>query len=178
MSLVIGILTFVLIITSLFLVLVVLMQRAKTDGGIGGAQLVVPHERELGADLQADPDGQLRAGEHHRAPSAGQDIGELPGTIEEESIFLPERGGGGRLIEQHQKVLGRPRERRAQQGEPVRPAQPGGLLARHDLREDTGGVGLQAGGGLDQGSQGGIVPTGKWDVKDRAVGGGEGSEHR
>jgi preprotein translocase subunit SecG len=37
MSLLIGILTFVLILTSLFLVLVVLMQRAKTDGGMGSA---------------------------------------------------------------------------------------------------------------------------------------------
>jgi preprotein translocase subunit SecG len=37
MSLVIGILTFVLILTSLFIVLVVLMQRAKTDGGMGAA---------------------------------------------------------------------------------------------------------------------------------------------
>lgn len=37
MSLVIGILTFILILTSLFLVLVVLMQRAKTDGGMGAA---------------------------------------------------------------------------------------------------------------------------------------------
>jgi preprotein translocase subunit SecG len=37
MSLVIGILTFFLILTSLFLVLVVLMQRAKTDGGMGAA---------------------------------------------------------------------------------------------------------------------------------------------
>ncbi len=37
MSLVIGILTFILILTSLFLVMVVLMQRAKTDGGMGAA---------------------------------------------------------------------------------------------------------------------------------------------
>jgi len=37
MSLLIGILTFVLILNSLFLVLVVLMQRAKTDGGMGSA---------------------------------------------------------------------------------------------------------------------------------------------
>jgi preprotein translocase subunit SecG len=37
MNLLIGILTFVLILTSLFLVLVVLMQRAKTDGGMGSA---------------------------------------------------------------------------------------------------------------------------------------------
>jgi len=37
MSLLIGILTFILVITSLFLVLVVLMQRAKTDGGMGSA---------------------------------------------------------------------------------------------------------------------------------------------
>lgn len=34
MSLLIGILTFVLVLTSLFLVLVVLMQRAKSDGGV------------------------------------------------------------------------------------------------------------------------------------------------
>jgi preprotein translocase subunit SecG len=37
MSLLIGILTFALILTSLFLVLVVLMQRAKSDGGMGSA---------------------------------------------------------------------------------------------------------------------------------------------
>ena len=37
MSLVIGILTFILILTSVFLVLVVLMQRAKTDSGMGAA---------------------------------------------------------------------------------------------------------------------------------------------
>ena len=50
MSLVIGILTFVLIITSLFLVLVVLMQRAKTDGGIGGAMGGGSMESTFGAD--------------------------------------------------------------------------------------------------------------------------------
>jgi preprotein translocase subunit SecG len=37
MSLLIGILTFVLVLTSLFMVLVVLMQRAKSDGGMGSA---------------------------------------------------------------------------------------------------------------------------------------------
>ncbi|HVZ63189.1 MAG TPA: preprotein translocase subunit SecG [Lacunisphaera sp.] len=37
MNLVIGILTFVLLLTSLFMVLVVLMQRAKSDGGMGSA---------------------------------------------------------------------------------------------------------------------------------------------
>lgn len=37
MSLVIGILTFVLVITSLFLVMVVLMQPAQSDGGMGAA---------------------------------------------------------------------------------------------------------------------------------------------
>ncbi len=37
MSLLIGILTFALILNSLFLVLVVLMQRAKSDGGMGSA---------------------------------------------------------------------------------------------------------------------------------------------
>ena len=37
MSIVIGVLTFILVLTSLFLVMIVLMQRAKTDGGIGAA---------------------------------------------------------------------------------------------------------------------------------------------
>ena len=37
MSLVIGLFTFILILTALFLVLVILMQRAKTDGGMGAA---------------------------------------------------------------------------------------------------------------------------------------------
>ena len=37
MSLLIGILTFLLILVSLFLILVVLMQRAKSDGGVGAA---------------------------------------------------------------------------------------------------------------------------------------------
>lgn len=50
MSLVIGILTFVLIITSLFLVLVVLMQRAKTDGGMGAAMGGGSMESTFGAE--------------------------------------------------------------------------------------------------------------------------------
>lgn len=50
MSLVIGILTFVLVITSLFLVLVVLMQRAKTDGGIGAAMGGGSMESTFGAE--------------------------------------------------------------------------------------------------------------------------------
>lgn len=50
MSLVIGILTLVLIITSLFLVLVVLMQRAKTDGGIGSAMGGGSMESTFGAE--------------------------------------------------------------------------------------------------------------------------------
>jgi len=50
MSLVIGILTFVLIITSLFLVLVVLMQRAKTDGGMGSAMGGGSMESTFGAE--------------------------------------------------------------------------------------------------------------------------------
>ena len=37
MSLLIGILTFLLVIVSLFLIFIVLMQRAKTDGGVGAA---------------------------------------------------------------------------------------------------------------------------------------------
>ncbi len=50
MSLVIGILTFILILTSLFLVMVVLMQRAKTDGGIGAAMGGGSMESTFGAD--------------------------------------------------------------------------------------------------------------------------------
>ena len=50
MSLVIGILTFILIITSLFLVLVVLMQRAKTDGGMGSAMGGGTMESTFGAE--------------------------------------------------------------------------------------------------------------------------------
>lgn len=50
MSLLIGILTFILIITSLFLVLVVLMQRAKTDGGMGAAMGGGSMESTFGAD--------------------------------------------------------------------------------------------------------------------------------
>ncbi len=37
MSIVLGILTFILILVSLFLILVVLAQRAKSDGGMGSA---------------------------------------------------------------------------------------------------------------------------------------------
>jgi preprotein translocase subunit SecG len=50
MSLVIGVLTFVLVITSIFLVLVVLMQRAKTDGGIGAAMAGGATESAFGAE--------------------------------------------------------------------------------------------------------------------------------
>ncbi len=50
MSLVIGILTFILVITSLFLVLVVLMQRAKTDGGMGAAMGGGSMESTFGAE--------------------------------------------------------------------------------------------------------------------------------
>ena len=50
MSLVIGILTFILVITSIFLVLVVLMQRAKTDGGIGAAMAGGATESAFGAE--------------------------------------------------------------------------------------------------------------------------------
>lgn len=50
MSLLIGILTFILVITSLFLVLVVLMQRAKTDGGVGAAMGGGATESAFGAE--------------------------------------------------------------------------------------------------------------------------------
>jgi preprotein translocase subunit SecG len=50
MSLVIGILTFVLVITSLFLVMVVLMQRAQSDGGMGSAMGGGSMESTFGAE--------------------------------------------------------------------------------------------------------------------------------
>jgi preprotein translocase subunit SecG len=50
MSFVIGLLTFVLILTSLFLVLVVLMQPAKADGGMGAVMGGGSMESTFGAD--------------------------------------------------------------------------------------------------------------------------------
>jgi preprotein translocase subunit SecG len=50
MSLLIGVLTFILIVTSLFLVLIVLMQRAKTDGGVGAAMAGGATESAFGAE--------------------------------------------------------------------------------------------------------------------------------
>ncbi len=50
MSLLIGVLTFVLVLTSLFLVLVVLMQRAKSDGGMGAAMGGGSMESTFGAE--------------------------------------------------------------------------------------------------------------------------------
>ena len=50
MSLLIGILTFVLIIVSLFLIFVVLMQRAKSDGGVGAAMGGGVAESTFGAE--------------------------------------------------------------------------------------------------------------------------------
>jgi len=50
MSILLGILTFVLIVVSLFLVLVVLMQKAKNDGGMGAAMGGGMAEAAFGAD--------------------------------------------------------------------------------------------------------------------------------
>ena len=50
MSIVLGILTFVLILVSLFLVLVVLAQKAKSDGGMGAAMGGGMAEAAFGAD--------------------------------------------------------------------------------------------------------------------------------
>ena len=50
MSLFIGVLTFILVLTSLFLVLVVLMQRAKSDGGMGAAMGGGATESAFGAE--------------------------------------------------------------------------------------------------------------------------------
>ena len=50
MSLLIGVLTFILVVTSLFLVLIVLMQRAKSDGGMGAAMGGGATESAFGAE--------------------------------------------------------------------------------------------------------------------------------
>ncbi|MEO6876709.1 MAG: preprotein translocase subunit SecG [Opitutaceae bacterium] len=50
MSILLNILTVVLIITSLFLILVVLAQKAKSDGGVGGALGGGMTEAPFGAD--------------------------------------------------------------------------------------------------------------------------------
>lgn len=50
MSLVIGILTLVLVLTSIFLVFVVLMQRAKSDSGMGAAMGGGSMESTFGAE--------------------------------------------------------------------------------------------------------------------------------
>lgn len=50
MSILLGILTFVLILVSLFIVLVVLAQKAKSDGGMGAAMGGGMAEAAFGAD--------------------------------------------------------------------------------------------------------------------------------
>lgn len=50
MSILLGILTFVLILVSIFLVLIVLMQKAKNDGGMGAAMGGGMAEATFGAD--------------------------------------------------------------------------------------------------------------------------------
>jgi preprotein translocase subunit SecG len=50
MSILLGILTFVLVLVSLFLILVVLMQKAKSDGGMGAAMGGGVAEATFGAD--------------------------------------------------------------------------------------------------------------------------------
>jgi len=50
MSILLGILTFILILVSIFLILVVLMQKAKTDGGVGAALGGGMTEAAFGAD--------------------------------------------------------------------------------------------------------------------------------
>jgi preprotein translocase subunit SecG len=50
MNIVINVLTFILVLTSMFLVLVVLMQRAKTDGGMGAAMAGGATESAFGAE--------------------------------------------------------------------------------------------------------------------------------
>src|SRR5271165_1698667 len=50
MSILLGIFTFVLILTSLFLILLVLMQKAKSDGGMGAAMGSGMAEATFGAE--------------------------------------------------------------------------------------------------------------------------------
>ena len=50
MSILLGILTFVLVVISLLLILVVLMQKAKSDGGMGSAMGGGVAEATFGAD--------------------------------------------------------------------------------------------------------------------------------
>src|ERR1039457_4168987 len=50
MSILLGILTFVLILTSIFLILLVLAQKAKSDGGMGAAMGGGMAEATFGAD--------------------------------------------------------------------------------------------------------------------------------
>ncbi len=50
MSIVINVLTFILVLTSLVIVLLVLMQRAKTDGGMGAAMAGGATESAFGAE--------------------------------------------------------------------------------------------------------------------------------
>lgn len=50
MNILLGILTFVLIVVSLFLILVVLAQKAKSDGGLGAAMGGGMAEATFGAD--------------------------------------------------------------------------------------------------------------------------------
>ncbi len=50
MSILLGILTFVLILVSLFIILVVLAQKAKSDGGMGAAMGGGMAEAAFGAD--------------------------------------------------------------------------------------------------------------------------------
>jgi preprotein translocase subunit SecG len=50
MNILLGILTFILIVTSICLVLVVLMQKAKNDGGLGAAMGGGMAEAAFGAD--------------------------------------------------------------------------------------------------------------------------------
>src|ERR1039458_4133072 len=50
MSILLGILTFVLILTSIFLILLVLAQKAKSDGGMGSAMGGGMAEATFGAD--------------------------------------------------------------------------------------------------------------------------------
>jgi len=49
-SIILGILTFVLVVVSLFMILVVLMQKAKSDGGMGSAMGGGMAEATFGAD--------------------------------------------------------------------------------------------------------------------------------
>src|ERR1022692_2691051 len=81
MSILLGILTFVLILTSIFLILLVLAQKAKSDGGMGAAMGGGMAEATFGADTGNVLSIALYLGRIYEGKRAAASGGALP-TIE------------------------------------------------------------------------------------------------